>query len=62
MTAEDWFWTIVLLALTALISWAFNRPSHDEEHNTEYDWDDTPFIRDVRMWDGNTNEQHKEDR
>lgn len=62
MTAEDWFWSIVLLALTALISWAFNRPSHDEEGNTEYDWDDAPFIRDVRMWEGDTNEQHKEDR
>ena len=63
MTAKDWFWTIVLLAITALISWAFNRPSHDEgDTETEYDWDDTPFIRDVRMWDGNTNEQHKEDK
>ena len=62
MTAKDWFWTIALLALTALISWAFNRPSHDEEDKTEYDWDDTPFIRDVRMWEGDTSEQHKEDR
>lgn len=59
MSAKDWFWTIALLALTALISWAFNRPSHGEG-DTEYDWDDAPFIRDVRMWDGNTNEQHKE--
>ena len=63
MTAKDWFWTIVLLALTALISWALNRPSHDEgDAETEYDWDDTPFIRDVRMWEGDTNEQPKEDR
>ena len=63
MTAKDWFWTIVLLALTALISWALNRPSHDEgDTETEYDWDDTPFIRDVRMWRDDTNEQHKEDR
>ena len=60
MTAEDWFWTIVLLALTVLISWAFNRPSHDEA-DTEYDWDDSPFIRDVRMWkDDTSQQQHKE--
>lgn len=61
MSAKDWFWTIILLALTALISWAFNRPSHDEG-DTEYDWDDAPFIRDVRMWEGDTNEQHKEEK
>lgn len=61
MSAKDWFWAIVLLAITALISWAFNRPSHDEgDQGTEYDWDDSPFIRDVRMWEGDTNEQHKE--
>lgn len=35
MTASDWLWTIILLGLTVLISWLFNRDDRDGDDDDD---------------------------